>query len=394
MLNQTMLQMGRKRSVIRELFEISRARAKEVGAEHVYDFSLGNPSIPAPKEVEEAIVSALQSGDSLKVHGYTSACGSDAARTAIAASLNRRFAANLTKDNLYLTCGASAALSAVFRALTLSESSEIVAIAPFFPEYRCYIGRATLVVAQADTTHFQIDLHALENALSKNTQAVIVNSPNNPTGVIYTEETLHGLAALLTRKSEEYGHTIYIVSDEPYRELVYDGETTPYLPHFYKNTIVCYSYSKALSIPGERIGYVLVPNEIEHFHDVYDAVAGGARSLGYVCAPVLLQQVAAACTDVNPDIAAYQNNRDTLYNGLTAMGYECVKPSGAFYLFVKAPNGNATAFCEAAKRRDVFVVPGTEFGCPTHMRVSYCVAPATIKNALPLFEQLYREFCG
>ncbi|HWS30340.1 MAG TPA: pyridoxal phosphate-dependent aminotransferase [Clostridia bacterium] len=392
MLNQGMLQMGRKRSPIRELFEYSRARAKLVGDENVYDFSLGNPSIPAPKEVEEAIFTTLQGGDSLKVHGYTSANGSESARAMIAASLSRRFHTNVTADNLYLTCGASSALSAVFRAITLDDDTEFVVIAPFFPEYRFYIGSAKLAVAQADTEHFQIDLNALESVISKNTQAVIVNSPNNPTGVIYTEETLKSLSELLKRKSKEFRHTIYIVSDEPYRELVYDGAVTPYIPHFYENTIVCYSYSKTLSIPGERIGYVLVPSEMENFHDVYDAVAGGARSLGYVCAPALMQQLAALCADVKPDIEAYRRNRDALYNGLVGMGYECVKPSGAFYLFVKAPGGDAAVFSEAAKKKDLFVVSGAEFGCPAHMRVSYCVAPEVIKKALPLFEELMKEF--
>lgn len=392
MLNQGMLQMGRKRSPIRELFEYSRARAKLVGEENICDFSLGNPSIPAPKEVEEAILHTLQSGDSLKVHGYTSANGGQSARAMIAESLNRRFSANVTADNLYLACGASSALSAVFRAITIDDDTEFVAIAPFFPEYRFYIGAAKLVVAQADTEHFQIDLVSLESVITKNTQAVIVNSPNNPTGVIYSEETLKSLAALLRRKSKEYGHAIYIVSDEPYRELVYDGAITPYIPHFYDNTIVCYSYSKTLSIPGERIGYVLVPGEVENSRDVYDAVAGGARSLGYVCAPVLMQQVAALCSDVKPDIEAYKRNRDTLYNGLIGMGYECVKPTGAFYLFVKAPGGDAAVFCEAAKKKDLFVVPGAEFGCETHMRVSYCVSYETIIKALPLFEELIKEF--
>jgi aspartate aminotransferase len=392
MLNQGMMQMGRKRSPIRELFEYSRARAKLVGEENVCDFSLGNPSIPSPREVEDAILTTLQSGDSLKVHGYTSANGAESARARIANSLSRRFKANLTAENLYLACGASSALSSVFRAITLNDNTEFIAIAPFFPEYRFYIGSAKLVVARADTEHFQIDLSSLESVLTQNTQAVIVNSPNNPTGVIYTEETLKGLAELLRRKSKEYGHTIYIVSDEPYRELVYDGAVTPYIPHFYENTIVCYSYSKTLSIPGERIGYVLIPSEAENFHDMYDAVAGSARSLGYVCAPVLMQQVAALCADVKPDIEAYKRNRDTLYNGLIGMGYECVKPMGAFYLFVKAPGGDAAVFCEAAKKKDLFVVPGAEFGCPAHLRVSYCVAPATIKKALPLFEELIKEF--
>lgn len=392
MLNDAMLQMGRKRSPIRELFEYSRARAKAVGAHNVYDFSLGNPSLPPPQPVEEALLNTLQNGDSLMVHGYTSACGAEGPREAIAASLSRRFHTNVTKDNLYLTCGASAALSAVCRALTIDASTEFVAIAPFFPEYRFYIGEAKLAVAEADTAHFQINLDALTRVIGKNTQAVIINSPNNPSGVIYTEETLRALAALLKRKSEEYGHTIYLISDEPYRELVYDGASAPYIPHYYNNTVVCYSYSKTLSIPGERIGYVLAPNELDDAGGVYDAVSGAARSLGYVCAPTLLQQVAALCADVKPDIEAYRSNRDALYGGLIELGYECVKPSGAFYLFVKAPGGDAEAFCEAAKQRDLFVVPGTAFGCRTHMRVSYCVKPETIQNALPVFGALIKEF--
>lgn len=393
MVSKKSLALGTTRSAIRELFEFGRSRAKIVGEENVYDFSLGNPSVPAPAEVNEAIKSLLNELPSTAVHGYTSAQGLESTRLAIAKDLNKRFNKEYTAANLYITCGAAASLSSVFRALTLDENTEFVALAPYFPEYNvfsCSAG-AKLVVVSADLGQFQIDFDALEKAINAKTQAVIINSPNNPSGVIYTADTIKKLAALLNAKTEELGRPIYLISDEPYRELVYDG-VVPFVPDYYRDTIICYSYSKSLSLPGERIGYVLVPGDITDSADVYAAVAGAARVLGYVCAPSLLQLVIARCAEVKPDLEPYIRNRDLLYGALTDMGYNCAKPSGAFYLFVEAPGGDAEAFCAAAQKHDLLIVPGTSFGCPTYMRISYCVDYEMIKRSLPAFEKVYAEF--
>ena len=391
MLNPQAYALGATRSCIRDLFEYGKSRAEIVGAENVFDYSLGNPSIPAPPEVNEAIRQILEDTDSLAVHSYTSAAGDLGTRKAIADDLNSRYNANVLPEDLFIGCGAATELVAVFRALAFP-SAEIIAIAPFFPEYRPFVELTGAVfrVVEADVPGFQIRMDALEQMLNPNTAAVIVNSPNNPAGTVYTEETLKQLGALLKRKSEEFGHPIYIVSDEPYRELAY-GVEVPFVPHIYPDTVVCYSYSKSLSLPGERIGYVYVPQEATDSQKLYAAIAGGFRAVGHVCAPSLLQKVVERCAHLRPDLQSYNRNRLTLYEGLMAAGYEVAKPDGAFYLFVKAPGGNAKEFSEKAKKLDLLVVPGDDFGCPAYFRLCYCVSYEMIQRSLPLFRKLIEE---
>ena len=393
MVSKEMWALGAKRSVIRDLFEYGMQQAKIVGAEHVYDYSLGNPSIPAPAGVNQAVRDILSDTDSVKVHGYTSALGDAETRLAIAQDLNQRFGTAIRPENLFMTCGAAPALIAIMRALAVTKESEFVAIAPYFPEYKPFAEAAggKLVVVSADTEHFQIRMDALEAALTANTQAVIVNSPNNPSGTVYTEQTLRTLAALLTRKSAEFGHPIYILTDEPYRELVYGDVTVPFVPSLYDNTIVCYSYSKSLSLPGERIGYVCVPDAAADSQELYAAIAGAARANGHVCAPSLWQKVITRCAQLRPDLEAYDRNRQALYNGLTQMGYRMAKPDGAFYLFIAAPNGDDLQFCEMAKQKNLLLVPGTGFGCPGFFRICYCVAPDMIQRSLPVFQELIAQ---
>ncbi len=391
MYNETAYVLGSQRSCIRELFEYGCQRAAVVGRENVFDFSLGNPSIPAPAEVNGAIRTVLAECDPLQVHGYTSAVGDLATRQAIASDLNARFGTQILPQELLLTCGAAPALVSVFRALA-TEKAEILALAPFFPEYRPFVENAgaTFKIVPPDVPDFQIPFEALEQCLTENTVAVIVNSPNNPSGVVYTRQTLEKLAALLTEKARQFGHPIYIVSDEPYRELVYDGAEAPFLPGIYPDTIVCYSYSKSLSLPGERIGYVYVPGKAADSAALYAAIAGAARASGHVCAPSLWQKVIARCTHLRPDLAQYDRNRRLLYDGLVACGYTVAKPDGAFYLFVEAPGGDAKAFSEKAKKLDLLLVPGDDFGCPGYFRVCYCVAEYTIRRSIPLFQMLIR----
>lgn len=384
-----MLFLGTNKCCIRELFEYGIRRAAVVGKENVFDFSIGNPSIPAPEEVSEAFIDILRTNDSLSVHGYTPGPGAMDARKAVADELNERYGTAIRAENIFFTCGAAPALVSVIRALAV-ENAEIIAIAPHFPEYRPFVEQngAHFVLVPADTASFQIDLAALEARITSNTQAVIINSPNNPSGVIYSRKTLEALAALLERKSAEIGHPIYLIADEPYRELAYDNAEVSFLPTLYRNTIVCYSYSKSLSLPGERIGYVCVPDTAEDSAALFAAVAGAARSLGHVCAPALLQRVIARCTKSRPDLAAYDCNRKLLYEALTSYGYECVKPDGAFYMFVKAPGGDAKAFSDRAKERDLLLVPAGEFGCPEYLRICTCVSYEMIERSLPVFRAL------
>ncbi len=393
MVSEKMLALGSNRSTIRELFEYGKMRAAIVGAENIYDYSLGNPSVPTPKEVNDAIIDIINTESPIDTHGYTSAVGDNGARDAIADNLNRRFGTHYTRDNLYLTCGAAASLLCAYRAVILNEESEIIAIAPFFPEYEAFVksNGGTFKMIPADEEHFQIKFDLLEKAISKNTQAIIINTPNNPSGVVYSEETIIRLAALLSAKSEEFGHPIYLISDEPYRELVYADSGVPFTANYYKNTIVCYSYSKSLSLPGERIGYVLIPSEADNFTELYNAIAGAGRSCGYVCAPSLMQKMIARCADVMPDISSYKKNRDYLYNALTEIGYECADPSGAFYLFVKAPNGDADAFSEIAKKYDLLLVSGSAFGCSGYFRASYCVDYNMIVRSIPAFKKAFED---
>ena len=389
MYNKTSYALGSNRSCIRELFEYGCRRAEIVGRENVYDYSLGNPSVPAPGEVDRTIREILADTPSIAVHGYTSAIGDLATRKAIADDLNCRYDAGVKPENLFITCGAAPGLTAVFRSLAV-ENGEILAVAPYFPEYKPFAEGAglTFMVIPPDVPDFQINLDALQELMTANTVGVILNSPNNPSGVVYTRSTLEKLAALLQGKAEEFGHPIYLVADEPYRELSYDGVEVPFLPTIYPDSIVCYSYSKSLSLPGERIGYIYVPENATDSKALYAAIAGSARVMGHVCAPSLWQKVIARCTHLRPDLEAYDRNRRMLYDALTSYGYEMAKPDGAFYLFIKAPGGDAVAFSNRAKEKDLLLVPGNDFGCPGYFRICYCVKPEMIEKSLPIFRQL------
>lgn len=391
--SQRMLNLGTARSEIREAFAFAQARAAEVGAENVDDFSIGNPSVPAPATVAEAVHKLVDAIDPIKLHGYTPAQGDGQARGALADDLNRRFGTNYTADNFYLTAGAAGALCCALSALSCPGDT-FITFAPYFPEYKVFVesAGAELVTVPADIEDFQIDFAAFDQALTPNTKGVIINSPNNPTGVVYSEATIQKLAQVLTEKSKEYGHTIWLISDEPYREIVYRDTPLPWVPNYYPNTLVCYSYSKSLSLPGQRIGYVLVPPQAEDADIVYAAVCGAGRALGYVCAPSLFQLVAAECTGQTADIEIYHKNRDLLLNALRDMGYTCAQPDGAFYLFPRSLEPDAHAFCERARKYDLVLVPGDSFGCPGHVRISYCVPTEQIQRALHKFEQLAAEY--
>lgn len=391
--SQRMLNLGTARSEIREAFAFAQARAAEVGAENVDDFSIGNPSVPAPATVAEAVHKLVDAIDPIKLHGYTPAQGDGQARGALADDLNRRFGTNYTADNFYLTAGAAGALCCALSALSCPGDT-FITFAPYFPEYKVFVesAGAELVTVPADIEDFQIDFAAFDQALTPNTKGVIINSPNNPTGVVYSEATIQKLAQVLTEKSKEYGHTIWLISDEPYREIVYRDTPLPWVPNYYPNTLVCYSYSKSLSLPGQRIGYVLVPPQAEDADIVYAAVCGAGRALGYVCAPSLFQLVAAECTGQTADIEIYHKNRDLLLNTLRDMGYTCAQPDGAFYLFPRSLEPDARAFCERARKYDLVLVPGDSFGCPGHVRISYCVPTEQIQRALHKFEQLAAEY--
>ena len=393
MINETMKGLGNKRSVIREIFEFGNRRRAEIGAENVYDFSLGNPNVPAPESVNRTMIELLQTKSDMFLHGYTSAQGAIATREAVAADLNRRFGTAFHKDNFYMTCGAAASLKISLTAL-YTPGDEVIAFTPFFPEYRVFVETcgAKLVTAASDQDTFQIDFEVLKPLITEKTKAVIVNSPNNPSGVVYTAETVTKLAELLRAKEAEFGHAIYLIADEPYRELVYDGMDVPYLTKYYRDTIVCYSYSKSLSLPGERIGYILVPDKAADSKAVYAAVCGAGRALGYVCAPSLMQHVIAACDGMVSDLEAYKENRDLLYQSLVSFGYTCVHPDGAFYLFVKAMEADASAFCERAKKHELLLVPADSFGAPGYVRIAYCVTKAQIRNSLPAFRALAEEY--
>ena len=391
MIDPQSLALGTKRNTIMELADYGRRRAAMVGKENVFDFSIGNPSVPTPEEVNTALLDILQNTDSLAVHGYTSTMGDPRAREAVAADLNARFGCNAQAQDLILCCGAAPEVSAVCKALT-TEGAEILVFAPYFPEYKPYVEQAGAIfrIVPPDVPHFQINFDALEAALSPNTSAVIVNNPNNPVGTVYSAETIARLAALLQRKSEEFGHRIYIIADEPYRELVYDGAQVPFIPDFYPHTVVCYSYSKSLSLPGERLGYIYGPAGAEDSRDLYHAILGAARAMGHVCAPSLMQQMLMRCAHVQPELATYDRNRRTLVDALTAYGYEMAPANGAFYLFLKAPGGDDRAFSQKAMEKDVLLMPGSDFGCPGYLRLCYCVSYDTIVRSLPLFRELMK----
>ena len=393
MVSEQMYKLGTKKSTIRTIFEYGQKRAAEVGAENVFDFSLGNPNVPAPDFIQEAAVDILLHSDPTDVHGYTIAPGKPQVRGALAADLNRRFGMNITEKNLFLTAGAAASVTITMKALA-EKGDEFAAIAPFFPEYRVFAEACggKFVAAAAKTDDFQIDFAALAAVITSRTKAVIVNSPNNPSGAVYSEETLRHLAGLLRAKAEEFGHPIFIIADEPYREIVYDGLTVPCIPLFYENTIVCYSYSKSFSLPGERIGYIIVPDSVADFSRVYGAIAGAARVLTHVNAPSLWQLVIARCAGQTADLGIYARNAALLYEGLTAAGFDCIRPQGAFYLVPKALEADDYAVCARAREHDLLLVPGADFGCPGYFRAAYCVCTEMIERALPRFQKLAETY--
>lgn len=393
MVSAQMYELGTKKSTIRTIFEYGQKRAAEVGAENVFDFSLGNPNVPTPDFIRDAAVDILTHSDPMEVHGYTIAPGKPQVREILAADLKKRFGLEVAGKNLFLTAGAAASVTIVFKALT-EAGDEFITIAPFFPEYRVFVeacgGR--LVVVPAKTDDFQIDFTALEAAITPHTKAVIINSPNNPSGAVYSAETIRRLAELLRAKEVEFGHPIFIIADEPYREIVYDGLTVPCIPLIYENTIVCYSYSKSFSLPGERIGYIVVPDTAVGFARVYGAIAGAARVLTHVNAPSLWQLVIARCAGKAADLSTYAHNANLLYEGLSAAGFDCMRPQGAFYLFPKALEEDDAAFCTRAREFDLLLVPGADFGCPGYFRAAYCVRTAMIERALPRFQKLAKTY--
>lgn len=392
MLNEAMLALGKEPSSIRELFAYGLQRKAQIGEDKVFDFSLGNPSVPAPEAVAQALrdISELEPSS---VHGYTPAQGAPAVRQAIAESLNRRFDTSYDADDFYLTCGAAASLNICLKAL-VEPGDEVVVISPFFPEYRVWIegNGATLVMVPARESDFQIDADALAAALGEHTKAVIINSPNNPVGVVYSQQTLESVAAVLREAQDRVGHPIFLMSDEPYRELVYGGGKAPWVPSIYENTIVCYSWSKSLSMPGERIGYLLVPPTVTNARDVYAAICGAGRVLGFVCAPALFQQVIARCVDEPTDIAAYEHNRKMLTAIMDEAGFGYIEPQGAFYLWVKSPIADAKAFAERAKAHELLLVPSDSFGVTGWVRLGYCVSEKVIAGSRDAFLDLAGEY--
>lgn len=393
MINQKMYELGTKKSTIRTIFEFGRKRAAEVGEENIYDFSLGNPNVPTPEYVKDAAIDILTNMEPSAVHGYTVAPGNPEVRKALAASVNKRFGTEFTANNFFITAGAAAAITISFKALA-EKDDEFITFAPFFPEYRAFVESVggKLAVVKAQPADWQIDFAAFRQLINEHTKAVIVNSPNNPSGAVYSEATIKELAAILKEKQQEYGHPIFIIADEPYREIAFDGYEVPYIPDYYENTLVCYSYSKSFSLPGERIGYIVVPDAVTDFGKVYGAIAGAARVLTHVNAPSLWQLVIGRCADKPSDISTYVKNGQLLYNGLIEAGFECVKPQGAFYLFPKCLEEDDYAFCERAKKYDLLLVPGTDFGCPGYFRAAYCIKTETIEKSLPLFKKLAAEY--
>ena len=393
MVNSKMYELGTKKSTIRTIFEFGRKRAAEVGEENVYDFSLGNPNVPTPDFIKDAAIDILTNMEPAAIHGYTVAPGNPQVRKALADSINSRFGMNITEKNLFMTAGAAASITICFKALSQPED-EYITFAPFFPEYRAFVESVggKLVVVPAQPEDWQIDFAAFEKLVTNHTKAVIVNSPNNPSGAVYSEATIKKLAQILQAKEKEYNHPILIIADEPYREIAFEGYTVPYIPKYYANTLVCYSYSKSFSLPGERIGYIVVPDSVADFEKVYGAVAGAARVLTHVNAPSLWQLVVGRCADKPSDISTYVKNGQLLYQGLIDAGFDCVKPQGAFYLFPKCLEEDDYAFCKRAQKYDLLLVPGTDFGCPGYFRAAYCIKTETIEKSLPLFKKLAAEY--
>ncbi|MDD3164294.1 MAG: pyridoxal phosphate-dependent aminotransferase [Oscillospiraceae bacterium] len=393
MISEKMKKLAQNNSVIRAMFEEGKQMAKEFGAENVYDFSLGNPSVPAPQAVRQAAIQILDSEDSLMVHGYMSNTGYEDVRDRIAFSINERFQTAFTRDNLIMTVGAAGGLNVILKTL-LNPGDEVLTFAPFFTEYTNYVANydAALIAVSPNLETFQPNLSEFRQRITAKTKAVIINTPNNPTGVVYSAQTLTALGEILEEKQQEFGAPIYLISDEPYRELAYDGVEVPYVTKYYRNTIVGYSWSKSLSLPGERIGYLVIPSEADDAALIYSAASIATRVLGFVNAPSLLQRVVAQCLNEKTDIAVYDRNRELLYGALRADGFACIKPEGAFYLFVKAPNGDDKAFVARAKQLHILIVPATSFGCPGYVRIAYCVSHETIQRSLPAFRQLAQEY--
>jgi len=392
MICEKMVGLVQGSSVIRAMFEEGQNMAKIYGAENVYDFSLGNPNVAAPKAVADAVIDLVEHEDPMRLHGYMSNIGFESTRAAVAASINKKFGTSYHAGNIIMTVGAASGLNVVFRTL-LNPGDEVITFAPFFAEYRNYVANydGKLVVISPDTATFQPKLDEFAEKITARTKCVIVNSPNNPSGVVYSAETYQKMAAILEDKQKEFGTDIYLVTDEPYRELVYGDIEVPYVPLYYRNTIVGYSFSKSLSLPGERIGYLVFPSEISDFEMVYSAAGVATRILGYVNAPSLFQLVVERCLEETADIAFYDRNRNTLYEGLMKLGFECIKPDGAFYLFMKSPIADEKVFVDMAKKYHILIVPGTGFGCPGYVRIAYCVSYETVVNSLPAFEKLAQE---
>lgn len=394
MISKKMENMVANSSAIRAMFEEGNRLAKIYGPENVYDFSLGNPNVPAPESIKQAIIDIVQEENPIKLHGYTNSnAGYSEVRQAVAESLNQRFGTSFGERNITMTVGAAGGLNVALKVL-LNPGDEVIVFAPYFGEYRSYTNNfdGVLVEISPNTETFQPKLDEFAEKITERTKAVIVNTPNNPTGVVYSEETIQKLAAIMNEKQEKYGHEIYLVSDEPYRELAYDGVEVPYLTKYYDNTIVCYSYSKSLSLPGERIGYLVIPDEVSESEKVNAAANVANRILGFVNAPTLQQKVVARCLNEETDLSYYNRNRETLYNGLIDCGFTCIKPEGAFYLFMQSPIENEKEFCAAAKEFNILIVPGSSFGCPGYVRIAYCVAYETIVNALPKFKELSKKY--
>jgi len=394
MIAEKMQNMVKNSSAIRAMFEEGNRLAKIYGPENVFDFSLGNPNVPAPQAVKDAIIEILNEEDPVALHGYTNSnAGYEDVREAVAASLNERFDTSFAGKNIVMTVGAAGGLNVALKIL-LNPGDEVITFAPYFGEYRSYTANfdGVLVAISPNTEDFQPKLDEFEEKITAKTKAVIVNTPNNPTGVVYSEETIKKMAAIMEAKQKEFGTDIYLISDEPYRELAYDGVEVPYLTKYYANTIVGYSFSKSLSLPGERIGYLVIPDEASDSADLVSAASVATRILGFVNAPTLQQKMVVKCLNEQTDISYYDRNRETLYNGLKECGFTCIKPEGAFYLFVKSPIENEKEFCEAAKKYNILIVPGSSFGCPGYVRMAYCVAYETIVNALPKFKELAKEY--
>lgn len=393
MIADKMRELVKNSSAIRAMFEEGKKMAKEYGAENVYDFSLGNPNVPAPPQVKEAILKELEEADSLMLHGYMSNSGYEDVREVVARSLNQRFETAFAQNNIVMTVGAAGGLNVILKTL-LNPGDEVLVIAPYFGEYNSYVANydGKVVVVSPNTETFQPNLKELEEKITEKTKAVIVNSPNNPTGVVYSEKTIQAMVDLLRRKQEEFHTDIYLISDEPYRELAYDGVEVPYLTEYYENTIVGYSFSKSLSLPGERIGYLVIPDEAADAEDIQAAANVATRILGYVNAPSLMQRAVARCLDAQADVPYYDRNREALYTGLKKLGFSCIKPEGAFYLFVKSPVEDERVFCQAAKKHHILIVPGSSFACPGYVRIAYCVSYETIVNSMDGFKKLAEEF--